>query len=130
MAYSGYEITDADRVALLSKFPGMFPDFIGHHVTWEFGTNENSELPPADVRLFVSGHAYGYVPAECLTITMRYPDGSETVFRPDGRQLHLTWTIDRERGAKPVDSNKTLHYGTIDLVSDAYELTVVPKFFK
>jgi hypothetical protein len=130
MAYSGYEITDQDRVLLLAKFNPKFYDFIGHHITWEFGVDSRTaDLPPSNVKLEVTGHAYGYRLVECLLVTLTYPDGSHTVDRPDGKQLHLTWSLDREQGAKPVQSNDVIKFGMIDLIHPGIPLTVVPKFF-
>lgn len=124
MGYTGFEITEADRTLLLSHFPAKFPDFIGHHVTWEFGVDEHVELPSADNKLTVVGYCADDS-LECLVV-----EYDNYLFRPDRGLLHLTWSLDRSKGRKPVHSNDVLKTNPVDLNVPKVSLTVVPKFFK
>lgn len=122
MAYSGYELTKEDRAKLARIFPPKFSDFIGHHCTWKFGATEtNSELP-ADGTLRVVGFASDDS-LECLVV-----DFNGSIRRPDRGTLHITWSLDRNAGRKPVDSNELLKSGYQAI--RPITITAVPKFFK
>lgn len=128
MAYSGYKITEKDRAALAALFPPKFPDFLGHHVTWEFGVDPQvADLPPRVGKLTVVKYVCDDS-LECLVVSI---DNSE--LRPDGRVLHLTWSLDRSKGRKPVDSNKLLNAKvdgvTYTSVSPSVNIQAVPQFF-
>ena len=101
--YIAYVLDEPSRQLLAGKFPPQNPDWIGHHITWQFGVKRDPNLTtgviqPVDV--------VGYCNAdgiEALVVSIR---GSTA--RPDGRTLHITWSIDRSKGIKPVDSNKVI----------------------
>lgn len=122
MAYTGFELTEKDRAMLAARFSPRFPDFIGHHVTWEFGV-ENAELPAVD-KLEVVGYACDGS-LECLVV--RY---AGTTRRPDGGTLHITWSLDRSAGRKPVDSNTLLATAGFWAGDHPITLTCVPTLFK
>lgn len=122
MSYSGYELSKADREKLSKVFPPKFPDVIAHHATWKFGANELLDKLPPDGTLRVVGYACDDS-LECLVVEL---DGS--IRRPDRMTLHITWSLDRAAGRKPVDSNLLLKsgYQAIRPIS----ITATPKFFK
>ncbi|MNK44989.1 hypothetical protein D3C87_637390 [compost metagenome] len=121
MSYTGYEISKEDRAKLARVFPPKFSDFIGHHVTWQFGAHADSPLPP-DGTLRVVGYASDKS-LECLVVEM---DGS--IRRPDRATLHITWSLDRAEGRKPVDSNELLRGGYQAI--RPINISAAPKFFK
>lgn len=121
MAYTGYEISDADRKMLARVFPPKFPDFIGHHVTWKFGATDPTDLPP-DGTLRVVGYASDDS-LECLVVEL---DGN--IRRPDRATLHITWSLDRSAGRKPVDSNELLRSGYQAI--RPINISTAPRFFK
>ena len=96
MTYSAYLLTEASRAEVLSTFPPRFPEVIAHHVTLQFPST-TLPAPPTSAR--VVGVARG-ARIECLVVEI---DGSHA--RPDGATFHLTLSLDREAGAKPVHSN-------------------------
>jgi hypothetical protein len=101
LMYSCYLLTEADREQLLAAFPPEFPDLIAHHITYEFGVSKNSPPPPAAESVMVVGRAIDPVMGvEALVVEI---DG--TTLRPDGRAYHITWSLDREQGARPAHSN-------------------------
>lgn len=121
MGYTGYELSNSDRAHLARIFPPKFPDFIGHHVTWKFGATEDSELPPMGT-LRVVGYASDSS-LECLVVEL---DGN--IRRPDRATLHITWSLDRSAGRKPVDSNELLKSGFQSI--RPINISTAPRFFK
>lgn len=123
MAYSGYEISDEDRAMLARFYPPKFSDFIGHHVTWEFGVDpETAKLPP-NGKLSV----IGYTCDDSLEALVVSIDGVTS--RPDGGTLHITWSLDREAGRKPVHSNEVIKANGYEKTV-AINISTAPRFFK
>lgn len=103
--YTGYEITEKSKAEILSKFKTKYPDVICHHITEAFGVSEDAEAPAQPESIQVVGYAFDDDKrVECLLVEV---DG--TTRRPSGGQYHITLSIDREFGAKPVQSNHILY---------------------
>ena len=101
--YTAYKLTDETIDLLKSYFNIIYADFIGHHITVKFGVSSNEPLPTFTDDIFVIGEAcHDNVQALAVSI-----DGN--MYREDGRIYHITWSIDRSKGKKPVDSNKIIH---------------------
>lgn len=119
MTYAGYLLSEQSRVELMEIFTPLFPDVIGHHVTYSFGSDE---FPP-DV---TSACVIGYIrdnSLECLVVSI---DGN--IHRPDGKIYHITWSLDRSLGRKPVDSNKVLQTKQFEQIP-AINISIEPMVF-
>ena len=120
--YSAYVLDEHSRSILKEKFPPKYPEFIGHHITYKFGVSKGSE-PPSDPS---SVNVIGYSDEDGLEALVVSIDGSNE--RPDGSVYHITWSLDRNKGKKPVHSN--------DLVKNGYDkiepikISVKPKILK
>lgn len=121
MAYLAYELSAADRAKLARIFPPKFSDFIGHHCTYKFGVMADAPLPP-EASLRVVGFASDDS-LECLVVDV---DGS--IRRPDRGTFHITWSLDRSAGRKPVDSNELLRGGYTPI--RPINISATPKLFK
>lgn len=100
MAYSAYVLDETDRMMMLSIFRPKYPDEIAHHITYAMGKHPN--MP--DVRYAkVIGRVDDGEGLECLLVSV----GGSTK-RPDGKPYHITWSIDRSKGYKPVHSNDVI----------------------
>lgn len=99
MAYSAFVLTHQARAHLLGLFPPKYPDVIAHHVTYAVG---EKRLPQID-QINVVGHVDNEDGLECLLVKV-----NGKTQRPDGRTYHCTWSIDRSKGYKPVDSNEVI----------------------
>lgn len=100
-----YVISHIDRTRLAQQFPPKFPEFIGHHITYMMGWPMNDPAPEFnDIK--VVGYACDDTGIEALVVEM---NGS--IERPDGKIFHITWSLDREAGFKPVNSNDLLARG-------------------
>lgn len=119
--YQAFEISHESRSKLVAQFPPKFPEFIGHHITYKFGVKSDIPLPEAS-NFRVVGYACNDAGLEALVVEV---DG--TTVREDGKTYHITWSLDREAGFKPVNSN--------DLVQGGYEkvpainISATAKFF-
>lgn len=119
--YTGYELTDHARSELLAHIDPIFPDVVAHHVTHEFGVYES--LPPDTNTVRVIATASDdRVQAAIVKI-------NGTTQRLDGSFYHITISLDREAGAKPVDSNRLIKDSDNWVAVDPFNLAVAPKFF-
>ena len=106
MYYSAYVIDEASRARILTDFPPRFPEVIAHHITHQF---PDDSLPPHQSSANIIGYAADHR-LECLVVSV---DGKTN--RPNGGIYHITLSIDREQGAKPVHSNHVIQTGWITL---------------
>lgn len=120
--YSGYEITPQSREKLLSVFGTEFPNVICHHITEKFPVNNNTAAPEQPIEVLVIGYSICYkLKIECLIVSI---DGKQK--RPDGKIYHITLSLDKTAGAKPMDSNKiTSEYTPVLQMG----IDVIPKIF-
>jgi len=101
MAALGWKLDVLDRAALLDRFPPTWPDVIADHVTFG-GSAADGGLPP-QVSAQIVGQADDGVGLQALVVAI---DG--TTGRPDGSIYHITWSLDRAAGRRPVESNDLL----------------------
>jgi hypothetical protein len=97
----GWKLERTEREALLKRFAPTWPDVIADHVTLR--------RAPADepLPLECSARIVGWVDdGEGLQALVVELDG--TTDRPDGSTYHITWSLDRERGRRAVQSNEVL----------------------
>jgi hypothetical protein len=120
--YTGYELTNSAHRELLAHIEPIHPDVIAHHVTHEYGVFES--LPPDATYVRVTAVASNdKVQAAIVKV-------NGTSFRPNDKVYHITISIDRAAGAKPVDSNDLVQDSRNWVAVDPFNLAVMPKFFK
>ena len=98
--YNGYEIERGSRNKLMALFPPKYPNVLGHHITEEFGV-KNGEVPDQPKQVLIVGYIDNGEDVEGLLVSV---DG--TTDRPSGGKYHITWSIDRSKGAKPFHTNQ------------------------
>jgi hypothetical protein len=102
MAVLGWKLDRIQRAALLKRFPPSWPDVIADHVTLRTGGTA-ADPPPRSVQAEIVGSVDDGAGLQALVVAV---DG--TTERPDGGIYHITWSLDRSRGRKPVESNAVL----------------------
>lgn len=102
MAYIGWLALNRDE--LLQEIEPTFPDVVAHHVTYKM-LAKGEVLADFDLQP-TEGKIIDVVQSDKVQALVVQIDGSE--HRPDGGIYHITWSIDREAGAKPVHSNKVI----------------------
>lgn len=102
--YQAYVLTEKQRDYLLRIFTPKFPDIIAHHATHIFGVTSNDYIDKTPRSIEVYGRVVDvHKRLECLLVSI---DGSNS--RSDGKAYHITWSIDRSIGTKPVMSNDVI----------------------
>lgn len=102
--YTAYVLNEASRDLLKKRFPPKYSTFIGHHVTHEFGVDDEvlswmEPMPKGQIK--VVGYVDDGEGLEALVVSV---NGSTE--RPDGKTYHITWSLNE--GRKPVESNDLL----------------------
>ncbi len=101
MAIHGWKLDDDDRAALLDRFAPAWPDVIADHVTLTLASDDAPM--PREVRAEIVGESDDGDGLQAFVVAI---DGS--IDRPDGSIYHITWSIDRARGRRPVESNAVI----------------------
>jgi hypothetical protein len=95
----GWLLDETERSMLLSRFPPHYANVVAHHVTLR--PNAPSHMPlPAATTAEIVGEADDGRGVQALVVSI-----GGTVKRPDGGTYHITWSLDRRSGRKPVESN-------------------------
>lgn len=98
----GWKLDASERAALLARFPPRWPDTVADHVTLRSGTGPGTPLPIEEAGEVV-GWADDGEGLQALVVAI----GGSTA-RDDGSTYHITWSLDRDAGRKPVESNRLL----------------------
>jgi hypothetical protein len=120
--YVGWALDDPERSRLLTYFRPVYPDIYAHHVTLAFGVSEDYPLPET-TRGAIIGIADDRRAIQALVVEI-----GETIKRPDGNIFHLTWSLDRSMGARPMHSNDVIRSRGWDTVP-RFSFRLRPAFF-
>jgi hypothetical protein len=123
MAYSGWYLPEDEQARMLALIAPAYPDVIAHHVTLELGDKETLAIPDQ-----VVGEIIGFADdgAGVQALIMRI---NGTTIRPMGGTYHITWSLDRAAGRKPVDSNTVIAEKGWTPFSVATQVRLEPKVF-
>jgi hypothetical protein len=120
--YTAYLLSEKSRKTLYFLFPPKYPEFIGHHITEEFGVPEGTEPPEQPKLVEVVGYIDNGDGVEGFLVEV-----NGNTQRPSGGKYHITWSIDRDRGYKPVHTNK--YTGNAENI-DPIKIEVEPKVLR
>lgn len=100
MNYTGYLLSEISRTKLETLYAPKYSTYLAHHITEAINVADDTELPeqPFSVKLI------GYADDGKIEIFVAQIDG--VMRRGDGNIYHLTYSLDKSQGAKPVDANK------------------------
>ena len=102
MPVTGWKLDSKEREQLLKRLPPEWPDVVADHVTLDSEAAEGDPLPKAE-RAEIVGRINDGEGLQAMVVAI---DGSTD--RPDGSTYHITWSLDRKRGRKPVQSNDVI----------------------
>src|SRR5215216_5632157 len=97
--FIGWTLSPEQREMLLRTFPPAYPDVIADHITLD-GNADPQSAPPDHAEVTVIGEIDD---GDGLQALVAEVNGSTS--RPDGGTFHITWSLDRKRGRRPVQSN-------------------------
>lgn len=100
--YDALILSEQSRSILKAIYEPKYPDFIGHHVTLKFAPGKTYVKP-----LIENAQVVGYCDdgqgCEAFLVSV-----NGNTIRPDGKFYHITWSIDRSKGVKPVHAGDLL----------------------
>jgi hypothetical protein len=99
---TGWKLDAEDRARLLQRFAPLFPDLVADHVTLRTGTDAGTPLPTE-----TCGEVVGEIDDGAGVQALIVRIGG-TTDRRDGSTYHITWSLDRARGRRPVESNSVI----------------------
>jgi hypothetical protein len=102
MPVIGWKLDEAERPGLLERFPPLWPDIIADHITLSADASASDPLPQERSAAIVGSISDGQG-LQALVVAVGGSTG-----RPDGSVYHITWSLDRSRGRKPVQSNEVI----------------------
>lgn len=103
MGYIAFVLDEPSRTKLLRMWPTVHPDVICHHVTLLFGVPKSFIDTYGGFVQHPVVHVRGeVVDDKCQALIVSVNRSSD---RSDGGIYHITHSIDRSKGAKPVYSN-------------------------
>jgi len=97
---AGWRLPDADREALLMRFPPRYQTVVADHVTLRYGTDARTELPTEHAGAVI-GEVDDGAGVQALVVAI----GGRSE-RSDGGHFHLTWSLANGRKAK--ESNEVI----------------------
>src|SRR3546814_11320069 len=102
MTVTGWKLDPEERGRLLERFPPAWPDVIADHITLKSGAAARERLPCETHAEIVGGIDDGEG-LQAMVVSI-----AGTTDRPDGRTYHITWSLDRSRGRKAVQSTDVI----------------------
>ena len=98
----GWRLDPDQREALLERFPPHYDRIVADHVTLAAKVRAGAPLP-AETAGYIVGRADDGDGVEAMVVEI-----AGTTDRPDGSTYHLTWSLDRAKGRRAVESNDVI----------------------
>lgn len=98
----GWKLDRAERTSLLQRFPPAYDHVVADHVTLAAKIGAGAPLPAETAGRFV-GRADDGNGVEAVVVEI-----AGTTDRPDGSTYHVTWSLDRAKGRRAVESNDVI----------------------
>jgi hypothetical protein len=120
---TGWKLEAEDRARLLLRFAPLFPDVIADHVTLRTGTNGETPLP---------SHTCGEIVGEIDDgegVQALVVEIGGTTRREDGSTYHITWSLDRTKGRRAVESNIVIARLGWRVLPEPVPLSLTPAYF-
>lgn len=119
----GWTLDPGEREKLIERFPPRYPDVVAHHVTLNPRADASTPLPPERSGTIV-GEAEDGEGVQALVVAI----GGGTD-RPGGGTYHITWSLDKARGRRAVESNEVIARLGWQALAEPVALSLQPAFF-
>lgn len=116
--YTCWLLDMTERDALMKRFPPVYKNTVGHHVTVDYSVTQTHHLPTQ-----FSGRIVGDAYDKGVQALVVEIDG--TTERHDGAIYHITWSLDD--GRFPENSKQLLGKGWFPL-DEPIDITLTPAF--
>ncbi|MBB5712326.1 hypothetical protein [Sphingomonas xinjiangensis] len=117
---TGWKLDRAERGQLLERFIPRYADIVADHVTLSLG----AAPLPTETRGKIVGEADDRQGVQALIVSI-----SGRTARPDGSTYHVTWSLDRSKGRRPVESNQLIAQLGWSPLDKPVPLTLLPARF-
>ena len=98
----GWKLDRDERARLLDRFPPVYGHVDADHVTLAARVGDGIALP-RETEGRIVGRADDGDGVEAMVVEI-----AGTTDRPDGSTYHITWSLDRAKGRRPVESNDVI----------------------
>ena len=119
----GWLVDESARASLLERFAPKYPDVVAHHVTLQSRVGAKTP-PPKPVTAAIVGEADDGAGVQAMVVTI---DG--TTDRPDGSTFHITWSLDKSKGRRAVQSNDVIRERRWTPLPEPVPVTLTPGRF-
>ena len=116
----GWKLDENERGHLLDQFAPVFADVVADHVTLQLGKGEL----PKERRGEIVGQVDDGEGVQTLVVAI-----GGTTRRPDGSAFHITWSLDRAKGRRAVESNHVLAKLGWRALASPVPITLLPARF-
>lgn len=119
----GWKLDRTERETLLVRFPPSWPVVIADHITLDAHPRCGDPLPKQTTAKIIGSVDDGDG-LQAMVVAI-----DESTERPDGNIFHITWSLDRERGRKPVDSLATIREHGWSMLDEPVSIHIHPARF-
>ena len=119
----GWKLDRDQRRQLLERFAPTYPDAVADHVSLKSHLPADAAPPPA-VSCRIIGRADDGEGVEAMVVEIDGDSG-----RPDGAVFHITWSLDRAKGRRAVESNDVIRDRGWTAFDAPVDVSVIPARF-
>ena len=119
----GWKLDRAERTSLLQRFPPTYDHVVADHVTLAAKVGAGAPLP-AETAGRIVGRADDGNGIEAMVVEI-----AGTTDRPDGSTYHVTWSLDRAKGRRAVESNDVIRNRGWQPFESALPIRLVPELW-
>lgn len=119
----GWRLDRAERTSLLERFPPVYTHIVADHVTLAAKVGAGAPLP-AETAGRIVGRADDGDGVEAMVVEI-----AGTTDRPDGSTYHVTWSLDRAKGRRPVESNDVIRDRGWQPLDSAVPIRLIPELW-
>jgi hypothetical protein len=119
----GWKLDRAERAALVDRFRPAYDHVDVDHVTLAARVGAGVPLPPETEGRIV-GRADDGEGVEAMVVEI-----AGTTDRPDGSTYHITWSLDRGKGRRPVESNDVIRERGWTPLGEAVPVRLIPELW-
>lgn len=119
----GWKLDRAERAVLIAGFPPSYGHVVADHVTLAANVGAGAPLPAEAVGRIV-GRADDGDGVEAMVVEI-----AGTTDRPDGSTYHVTWSLDRAKGRRAVESNDVIRERGWQPLDAAVPIRLIPELW-